>query len=369
MRDPAAQPAARNIFINGRLFTQRITGVQRYGRETLAWMDRLIGEGLGGTAQWSLLLPTGAPAPALAHIAVQHVGRLGGHAWEQIELPWHARGGLLLNFGFTGPLVKARQVITIHDAAVVRMPQAYGWKFRAWYRLVIGIVSARAPRVLTVSQFSADEAVACFGIAPERLRVMAEGWQHLDRIEPDDSILDRHGLRGQPFALAVSSPTPNKNFGAIAQALALLGPDAPRCVAVGAADAAVFQAADGGDALMRVGYVSDGELKALYQHATCFVFPSFYEGFGIPALEAMACGCPVLATTAPAVVETCGEAARYFDPARPAELATRLGEMFASPAQQAQMRAQGLARAQLFSWRRSAELNLAALAEGGALES
>ena len=357
------------IFINGRFLTQRVTGVQRYARETLSCLDELLAEGQGEFARWVLLLPPGAEAPALSHIKVRQVGRLAGHLWEQIELPWHARAGLLLNFGFTGPLFKANQVITIHDAAVVRMPHAYGWRFRVWYRLVVGMVAARAPRVLTVSQFSADEATACFGIARDRLRVMSEGWQHLDRIVPDERILDRHGLRGKPFALAVSSPTPNKNFGAIAQALVLMGPAAPRCVAVGAADAAVFQAAEGGDALLRVGYVSDAELKALYQHATCFVFPSFYEGFGIPALEAMACGCPVLASTAPAVLETCGDAARYFDPSQPADLASRLRDLFASSAEQAQMRAQGLARAQLFSWRRAAALNLAALSEGGAIAS
>ncbi|WP_428419884.1 glycosyltransferase family 4 protein [Methylibium sp.] len=363
MSDVLDRASLPQVFINGRFLSQRVTGVQRYAHETLRCLDDLLGQTEQRFARWTLLVPPGVDVPPQRNIEVRTVGRLRGHLWEQIELPWFARKGLLFSFGFTGPLVKARQIITVHDAAVVRMPQVYGWRFRAWYRLVVGWVAARAPRVLTVSKFSADEAAACFGIAPEQLRVTTEGWQHLDSVVPDDSLLDRHGLRGKPFALAVSSPTPNKNFAAISKALDLLGADAPRCVVVGAADAAIFQSAGSGDALLRVGYVTDGQLKALYQHATCFVFPSFYEGFGIPALEAMACGCPVIASTAPALREVCGEAALSFDPSSAPALADRLRQLFDQPPLQARLRAAGLERAKAYSWRQGAQLNLSAVRE------
>lgn len=351
------------VFINGRFFGQRVTGVQRYAHETLRCLDDLLGQADQRLVRWTLLVPRGVSVPPQRHIEVRTVGRLQGHLWEQVELPWFARNGLLFSFGFTGPLLKARQIITVHDAAVVRMPQVYGWRFRAWYRLVVGWVAARAPRVLTVSRFSADEAAECFGIARDRLHVTTEGWQHLDRVVPDESLLDRHGLRGKPFALAVSSPTPNKNFAVIARALALLGEDAPRCVVVGASDGSVFQDASGGDALLRVGYVTDGQLKALYQHATGFVFPSFYEGFGIPALEAMACGCPVIASTAPALQEVCGDAALSFDPASAPELADRLRQLFSDSSLQERLRKAGLTRVQGYSWHRGAQINLAAVQE------
>lgn len=352
------------VFINGRFFGQRVTGVQRYAHETLRCLDDLLGQTEQmNLSKWILLVPRGVHVPPQKNIEVREVGRLQGHLWEQIELPWFARKGLLFSFGFTGPLLKSRQIITVHDAAVVRMPHAYGWRFRAWYRLVVGWVGARAPRVLTVSRFSADEAAACFGIARDHLHVTTEGWQHLDRVVPDDSLLDRHGLHGTPYALAVSSPTPNKNFAVIARAMDLLGTDAPRCVAVGASDGHVFLSAGGEDALLRVGYVTDGQLKALYQHATCFVFPSFYEGFGIPALEAMASGCPVIASTAPALQEVCGDAALSFDPASAAELAERLRQIFGDASLQERLRAAGLARVQAYSWRRGAQLNLASVQE------
>lgn len=363
-RDGAAPAALPEVLVNGRFLGQRVTGVQRYARETLASLDALLAAGEATGARWTVLVPRGTPVPDFAHLRVETVGRLRGHLWEQLELPWRAGRSLLLSFGFTGPLLKRRQIVTVHDAAVVRMPQAYTRSFRHAYRALVGHVARRAPRTLVVSRFGAEEASECFGVPPDRLRITTEGWQHLERVVADEAILDRLGLRHRPFALAVSSPTPNKNFAAIAAALGLLGPDAPCCVVVGAADGAVFRAAEpAGDALVRAGYVSDAELKALYAQATCFVFPSFYEGFGIPPLEAMACGCPVIASTAPAVQEVCGPAALYFNPARPDQLADRLCELFDDPALQDRLREAGAERVQRYSWDEAARLNLAAVRE------
>lgn len=352
-------PPAVEVLINGRFLGQRVTGIQRYGRETLLNLDELLAGKREGETDWTLLVPRGTQTPAFKRIRVEALGRFGGHFWEQFELPWRARNGLLFSFGFTGPLLLRRQIVTVHDAAVFRMPHAFRWQFRLWYRWLVRHLVKRSPCTVAVSRFSAGETTECFGAEPARIRIATEGWQHLQRIEAATAILDRHNLRGRPFALAVSSPTPSKNFALILAALRQLGDNAPLCVVAGAADPAIFK--DAGlatDGILHLGYVSDAELKALYEAATCFVFPSRYEGFGIPPLEAMASGCPVLASTAPAVAEVCGDAARYFDPDQPEALAKLMLEVFTDTRLRQDMQTAGRARAEHYSWTKNARLNL-----------
>jgi glycosyltransferase involved in cell wall biosynthesis len=354
---------APTVYLNGRFLTQPVTGVQRYAREVLAAMDEALALSVEPPLKLVLLTPPGTALPPLRHVTARAVGRLHGHAWEQLELPAHCRGHLLWSLASTGPLFKTLQSVTVHDAAVVRMPHTYSRAFRWWYRLLLARLGPRLPLVMSVSRFSAGEAMACFGVPADRLRVSLEGWQHSQREQPDDSILVRHDLARRPFVLVVSSPTPNKNFQAIVEALKSLGAAAPVCVAVGAADPGVFRGAAATTGLLHVGRVSDAQLLALYRSAACFVFPSFYEGFGLPPLEAMAQGCPVLASTAAAVQEVCGDAALYFAPGRPADLAARLQRVLANPALRARLSAAGRERARAFSWAAAARTHLDAMLE------
>jgi glycosyltransferase involved in cell wall biosynthesis len=359
---------SQNVFINGRFLSQPLTGVQRYALETLLSIDSQIGEPMADSnIRWSLLVPRGIDRlPVLKNIEIKETGILSGHAWEQIELPFYTRGGLLFSFGLTGPVLHRRQIITLHDANVYRMPETYSWKFRLWYKFVIRrLVRESVIRIVAVSRFAAKEAQVYYGADPEILRVVTEGWQHLDKLDPDESVLDRYALRGQPFSLAVSSLTPNKNFNAIARAIALLDEQVPVCVVAGRVDAGIFRGVnlEGGAKVIPLGYVSDAELKALYLNATCFIFPSFYEGFGIPPLEAMACGCPVVASTAEAVREVCGDAPLYFNPGEPAELADCLRTVFHDKELRRRMSTDGLERARGYSWVDAARLNIECIRE------
>jgi glycosyltransferase involved in cell wall biosynthesis len=352
------------LIINGRFLAQPLTGVQRYARETLAEMDRMLARSVLAGVRCTVVAPAGTPAPALDNIGFETVGRLRGHAWEQLELPCRVAKSLLLGFGFTGPLALHRQIVTVHDAAVIRMPQSYRPAFRWGYSTLLRSLVQRAVRVLAVSRFASDEAHACFGAPVAKLRLVTEGWQHMNRIAADDSVLDRCGLRDSPFLLAVSSPTPSKNFTLVEAALARLGTAAPRCVVVGGLTAGLAGRRPSPDSpLQFVGRVSDAELKALYGHARAFVFPSLYEGFGIPPLEAMACGCPVLASTAPAVAETCGEAAAYFDPHDAQALADAIVAVWTDAGLRKGLLDAARRRLTDFSWERGARLHLDVIAE------
>jgi glycosyltransferase involved in cell wall biosynthesis len=156
--------------------------------------------------------------------------------------------------------------------------------------------------------------------------------------------------------LAVGSLTPNKNFGGVVRAASMLTDLGYKVVAAGGVNARVFNGVDlTGDDLVLAGYVTDSELRALYESATCFVFPSFYEGFGLPPLEAMHCGCPVVVSDRASLPEVCGDAAVYCDPDDPADMAKQLRLVLTSAALRRELSEAGKKRARQFGWQRSAE--------------
>lgn len=354
------------VFINGRFLTQRVTGVQRYALEALLALDRRLHSGLEGADLSCVLLgPPGTSPPPLQAIQFRNVGHLRGNAWEQLSLPRATRGELLFSFSATGPLVKRRQMVTIHDAAVYAVPQAFSLRFRSWYKLLLGQLGPRVPLVLTVSNFSKSELTRHFGCDAERVRVTTEGFEHILRQNPDPRVLEKHRLRSKRYVLAVSSRTPNKNFGLIIQAVQRLAQPDFEVVVAGGFDSRVFEGVRLPELpfLRSVGYVTDAELRALYEHAALFVYPSLYEGFGIPAIEAMACGCPVVASNAASVPEVCGDAAVYVSPDDADGLARTIERLMTDPAERERLAQVGQSWVQRYTWDESARLNAAYMRE------
>lgn len=342
------------MLINGRFLTRPATGVDRFALELLAALSRR-GELSGAQVA---VPPAGAGIERPAGLPVEVVGTLGGHAWEQLQLPRRAGDDWLVNLCNTAPLARERQLVVVHDAAAVANPHNYGLAFRSWYRLMLGTVMRRAACVATVSAFSADELVRHFGRRPRGIEVIPEGGEHILRQPADPSVLTRLGLDtpGAPrYVLAVGSQSPNKNFAAVLQAMDLLDDPDVLLVAAGGGDARIYApSALAHPRLRRTGYVSDAQLRALYEGAACFVFPSFYEGFGLPPLEAMCCGCPVIVSDRASLPEVCGPAALYCDPADPTTLAAQLRRLLGSAALAGELRAAGHARASQFTWDRAA---------------
>ncbi|HUL66984.1 MAG TPA: glycosyltransferase family 1 protein [Burkholderiaceae bacterium] len=351
------------VVINGRFLVQVQTGVQRYAGETLQALDRLLSlrRDLAQQLRCELAVPRGARVPRLQNITVRTLPFLRGHAWEQVSLAWFARDAFLVNFSYSGPVFKRRQMITVHDAAVAALPGTFSRAYRALHYLMLLSLKAKAEVVMTVSEFSRREIGYHFGM--ERDVVIGHcGWEHARA--GDDSLATPRSLGLEPdaYVLAVGSIKPNKNFALLGRALGLLV-DFPLPVAIaGARDASVFQAAQQppGDVRM-LGYVSDRALADLYKHAACFVLPSLYEGFGLPALEAMANGCPVLAARAGSIPEVCGDAALYFDPYNPASLARALRRIVADTDLRDELRANARARLDRYTWRGNAEIVAAQL--------
>jgi glycosyltransferase involved in cell wall biosynthesis len=355
------------LYINGKFCAQRMTGVQRYARGLLAALDAWLA-GAGPKGNWTLLLPPRAAAPELRAIAVRQVQWHwpgGLHAWEQFALPRAARGGRLINLAGSAPAWPlGPQACVMHDAVLFDQPQAYTTVFGAWYRWLFRRLARRATTLITVSAFSRQRLAAALGVPQGRLTVVPGAGEHLDRVRADASPLGAHGLIGRPFVLAVGSRNATKNLAGLFEAWRLLQRADVQLVLVGGSNARVFgrhvaQAAMAG--VTDLGPVDDATLKALYQHALALVVPSLYEGFGLPLLEAMRCDCAVAASTAPALRESGGDAALYFDPASPPAIAQALRRLIEEPALRDDLRKRGRMRAAQFGWDASARALLGAL--------
>ncbi len=334
------------LALNGRFVGQRFSGVQRFATEiTAAWAA------LAEAPRPTLLLPAAAPEPPWP-LPSQRVGSRGGQLWEQAELPRALAGRTLVNLGNTAPLLAGRrQAVVIHDAGVFDTPESYSWQFRAWYRLMHHVLAWRGARILTVSEFSRGRIAHHLGIAADRIGVVGEGGEHILREPADLAVLAKYGLAPQRYALNVGNRAAHKNLGGQGQAAALLAARGCKLAAVGGGGA-VFAGAEAaeGAAVVQLGRVSDAELRALYENALCLIFPSRYEGFGLPPMEAFNCHCPVLAAKAGSLPEVCGDAALWFDPAQPATLAAALTQLLDTPALAETLRQRGAAQAQRYTW-------------------
>lgn len=351
------------IYLNGKFTAQRTTGVQRVASHLVQALDAQV------TGHWVLLCPPGAELPRLQRIEVHTTGWVGMplHLWEQLVLPVAARGGLLVNLAGAAPAFARRQACLLHDAAVFDHPEAYTRTFVAWYRWLFRRLAAHATRLLTVSDYSRERLALHLGLPAARIGFVPNGADHLDDVVPDADVLQSLGLHEVRYLLAVASANPTKNLAALIAAFARLPADpALRLVIVGGRNERVFTDATLADppGVLRTGPQSDAQLKALYAGATALVFPSLYEGFGLPPLEAMACGCPVAAARAAAIPEVCGDAVLYFDPLSVDAISQALCQMLTDAPLRERLREVGQARAEAFRWQASAAAIQAALATG-----
>jgi glycosyltransferase involved in cell wall biosynthesis len=290
------------------------------------------------------------PPAALAHRA--------GHAWEQAVLPLAARGAeLLLSPANTAPLAVRRNVVVVHDTAPFQDPSWYGRAYGAWHRALIPRLVRRARLVVTPSEFVRGELAERFGVPADRVRAMPPGVDRVFGAPLDPApLLRRLGLE-RPYVLAVGTDSPRKNLGlldAIAPALDEAGFDT---VIAGSARAYLPASAPGH--ARRLGYVADSDLPALYAGAAVFAMPSLYEGFGLPCVEAMAAGTPVVASARAALLEACGAAALFSDPADPDGFTGAV--LLAAGREGERLRTAGRQRAAELTWERTAQALDAAL--------
>ena len=328
-----------DLFVNGRFLTRPVTGVERYAREVL----RRLGK------DTRLVLPRWERHGVF------------GHLWEQGVLPTRLpKQALLWSPANTGPLRTRRQVVTLHDLAPLDHPEWFRPWFASWYRWLLPRLACRVRRVLTVSDFSRGRIITGLAVPREQVDVALPGVGppfRLMEMRAAEARAVRHGLTG-PYVLWVGTMEPRKNLERLLRAWAAVSPNLPEVTLalVGSAGRA-FPAADASGAarVRRLGRVSDDDLAALYSGAMGLIYVPLYEGFGLPPLEAMACGCPVLASKAGGVPEAVGEAALLVGAEDDAAIAAGLSRLIEDEGLRHKLRARGLERARVFSWERTAQ--------------
>lgn len=355
--------AAPRVYLNGKFYAGATNGVHRVADRLLRELDRLAIDG-EAPAGWDmrLLLPT-APNWAPRFTAITRAPQPRGHtqSWEQLLLPLAARDGVLVSLANLAPSLHPRKLTMVHDAQFRLSPESYPAKLRWGYRALVPRGARSSEIVLTVSDYARD-CLATFGVShPARTHVVHNGADHILEATADPTILSRFGLTVGGYAVMFGSSARYKNvavpFSAFARRdlaampLVVIGPSRATLAAAGlvAPPTAVF-----------VGGVDDGALRALYENAHCLLYPSRTEGFGLPPVEAMLCGCPVVAAPAGAIPEVCGDAVLYAGMDDPAAWADAIFALHAPELRDGKIAA-GRTRARAFTWRAAGAKLAAAL--------
>ena len=330
--------ATKPVVIDARAAVRReVGGVERVAREMAARLPRLRPERYGVVH----------PPPLLAHRA--------GHVWEQAVLPLAARDALLFYCPANlAPVTSRRNVLVIHDVAALRHPEWYGRAYSGYQKLLLPRLARQARALITVSKFSRGEIADVLRVPAERVAVVPNGVG--ERFSPDADDADARRAHGvhRPYVLVVGTSIGRKNLAVLrdaARALRRLGIEL-----VAAGSTRRYMRAEAGSPVRALGYVEEQHLPGLYAGATAVVMPSLYEGFGLPCLEAMASGTPVVAAARGALPETCGQAALLVDPGEPAEVADAVLAAATDASTRKPLVRAGLERAAYFSWARTAEL-------------
>ena len=344
------------IGINGRFYGAPLTGVQRFSRE----LSTRIYDRQGAV----LFLPRGTEPPVgLPRQVEVVVGRTRGHRWEQLELPGAAAScDVLLHPANTCPLRGAGHVVVVHDVLPLSHPAWFDRGFASWYRWVVKRAVKGAERVLTVSQWSADQLIRLLGVDPDRVEIVTQGVEPFHQPASADvvrRVRERWSLPPE-YVLTVDGGDPRKNLTFLTSVLDDLASKSDRTlplVVVGRSrhvhrSSSPIKTAS--NSVVDVGPVTDEELHGLYTGAVVFCFPSLAEGFGRPPLEAVACGTPAVVAEYGPAREVMGDGAEILPLDRVAWTAT-LDDLLGDADRRRDLAARGREVAARYRWDRTCE--------------
>ena len=334
------------VVINGKYTTDRMQGIVRYARELLCEFDKL----LDAKDDVVLVVPQGAhDIPSYANIRVERYGRLSGIPWEQVDLARYLLlhpGYVPLNLCNVAPLLARPGVTTIHDIMYKACPEFYTTTrnrvSRLWHCAQYALLTCRERAILTDSEYSKQELERYYPRSRGKVRVVPAAWQHVLRYNPAPDWQDRYPqLKPGEYLFSMATLSRNKNGRWIYEA----AKNNPNMLFALAGKRYETDEVEKPSNVLLLGFISDEDACALIQNCRAFVYPSIYEGYGLPPIEALALGAEVVSSNTTSLPEVLGNAVHYIDPTRPDVNLTEILQQPVGPTEE-QLRK--------FSWKKSA---------------
>jgi glycosyltransferase involved in cell wall biosynthesis len=335
------------IVINARFLTQKITGVQRYAIEICKRFPESIKE-----KKIILVAPKGEliNKEELKFLKIEQFGNFRGHLWEQIDLVNflnNNKNPILINFGGIGPLYYKNKITYVHDLAFKYYPETFSYIFQKGYNIFVPISVRNALKVITVSNYVKKDVENNFNVNNLEVVYCAKS-NHFKNLN----------LKREKIILAVSSLDPRKNFNRIINAYQQLETDY-KLYFVGAKSKSFSEINTNkistNEDIIFTGYLSDNDLNELYNRASIFVYASLFEGFGIPPLEAQACGCPCIVSNKTSLPEVYLDSVEYCEPESLENIKNKLEFLIKNKERREELVKKGYKNIARFSWDKSAK--------------
>jgi glycosyltransferase involved in cell wall biosynthesis len=334
------------IVVNGRFRSHKITGIQRYAHEITQRLDFPVLEPRQLLRGWR------------------------GHTWEQTALPVRSFRALLWSPCAAGPVISTRHVVTFHDLFPLDSPEWYRPVFAKVYRTLLTSLSRTAIHIIAVSHFTQGRLAERLRVHPDRITVIHNGVDFKTFYRSEEQAVRARvklNLPSSKYILCLGSVEPRKNLGRLLTAWSEVVGSLPQdiwLVVAGSHDKNVYGSQKFSAVRERVvftGYVEETLLAGLYSGSLGFVYPSLGEGFGLPPLEAMACGVPVFTSRVTSLPEVCGRAAIYCDPTNTSDMARGIKLLCSDSSLRERLRTLGQRQASQFTWERAARATSALL--------
>ncbi|MDU1891582.1 MAG: glycosyltransferase family 1 protein [Dysgonomonas sp.] len=339
--------------VNGRYLTQKATGVHRYAFEICNKLHEM-------GVDFHVAIPKEIHPDYKFSFKTVVCGSLKTHLWEQISLPRYLKSignPLLISFTGSGPLNYDNQIMTIHDVSHERYPEWFSKNYYRFYHFMMPRIGKKAHAILTVSEFSKREIVDTLHLDANKIHVVHSNVPFHTKPTREEILDYKPDPNGERYIIAVSTMDPRKNFERLVRAFEKIEDKTIKLYIIGMSFKA-FNTPDLqkliGENVHLPGYIPDEDLQKMYQNALLSVYPSLYEGFGLPPLESMTYGCPPINSDIPALREVSEDAALYVDPYDIDDITAKINLLVKDADLRQELRLKGLEQIKKYSWDKSA---------------